>query len=112
MWHLRSRDASVTSGSPAFALRVECDGKLIAYSGDTEWTGALANAARGADLFICEAYFFEKKVRYHLDYKTLMEHRQELGCRRLIVTHMSGDMLGRLEVLDVECADDGKEIVL
>jgi ribonuclease BN (tRNA processing enzyme) len=100
------------SGAPAFALRLECDRKVIAYSGDTEWTEALVNAARGADLFICEAYFFEKKVRYHLDYKTLKEHREELGCQRLILTHMSGDMLGRVEGLDVECADDGKEIVL
>src|SRR5581483_6959790 len=50
------------SGAPAFALRVECGGKVIAYSGDTEWTDALMQAAFGADLFICEAYFYDKKV--------------------------------------------------
>ena len=100
------------SGAPAFALRVECDGKVIAYSGDTEWTDALLEAARGADLFICEAYFFEKKVRYHLDYKTLVEHREALACKRLILTHMSADMPARVEGLAVECADDGNEIVL
>jgi ribonuclease BN (tRNA processing enzyme) len=48
------------SGAPAYALRVECGGKIIAYSGDGEWSEALAEAARGADLFICEAYYFEK----------------------------------------------------
>jgi ribonuclease BN (tRNA processing enzyme) len=100
------------SGAPAYALRVECEGKVIAYSGDTEWTDALLEVARGSDLFICEAYFFEKKVRYHLDYRTLVEHREALACKRLILTHMSADMLGRAEGLDVECADDGKEIVL
>src|SRR5256886_11115048 len=26
------------SGAPSFALRLACDGKVIAYSGDTEWT--------------------------------------------------------------------------
>ena len=100
------------SGAPAHALRVECDGRVIAYSGDTEWTDALLRAATGADLFICEAYFLEKKVRYHLDYQTLMDHRQELGCRRLVLTHMSADMLDRLEAVQEEWAEDGKVIDL
>jgi mRNA degradation ribonuclease J1/J2 len=25
------------SGAPPLALRIECDGKVIAYTGDTEW---------------------------------------------------------------------------
>ena len=100
------------SGAPAYALRVACDGKVIAYSGDTEWTEALVRAAHGADLFICEAYFFDKKVKYHLDYQTLMKHHAELGCRRLILTHMNTDMLERLEHIDVECAEDGRRIEL
>jgi ribonuclease BN (tRNA processing enzyme) len=100
------------SGAPPYALRVECEGKVIGYSGDTEWTDALAAAAHGADLFICEAYFFEKKIKYHLDYRTLMEHRAQLGCHRLILTHMSDDMLRRLQDLDLEWAEDGKCVVL
>ena len=51
-------------------------------------------------------------MRYHLDYTTLMEHHDALGCSRLIVTHMSGDMLGGLDSLVVEAATDGMEIVL
>ncbi|NVM27000.1 MAG: MBL fold metallo-hydrolase, partial [Desulfobacterales bacterium] len=62
--------------------------------------------------FICEAYFFEKNIKYHLGYRTLMEHREELGCGRLIVTHMSDDMLGKLQSIEVEYAEDGKRIVL
>jgi len=100
------------SGAPAYALRIECGEKVIACSGDTEWTDSLIQAAQGADLFICEAYFFEKRIKYHLDYQTLMEHRRELGCRRLILTHMNDDMLGRLQGTETECAEDGKRIVL
>jgi len=100
------------SGAPPFALRITCAGKVIAYSGDTEWTDSLVEAARGADLFICEAYFFEKKIKYHLDYRTLMEHRTRLGCRRLILTHMSHDMIQRVGSLDVEWAEDGKCVVV
>ena len=100
------------SGAPAYALRVECEGKVIAYSGDTEWTDTLIQVADGADLFICEAYFFDKKVKYHLDYRTLVEHQARLGCHRLVLTHMSEDMLGHLEGLNVEYAEDGRVFVL
>jgi len=85
---------------------------VITYSGDTEWTESLVEAARGADLFVCEAYFFEKKVEYHLDYQTLRENRQRLDCRRVVLTHMSADMLSRLSEADMQCADDGQVIVL
>jgi ribonuclease BN (tRNA processing enzyme) len=56
------------SGAPSYALRVECAGRVIAYSGNTEWTDHLLRIAAGADLFICEAYFYDKKVKFHLDY--------------------------------------------
>ncbi len=100
------------SGATPYALRVECEGKALAYSGDTEWTDSLAEAADGADLFICETYTFEKKIKYHLDYRTLMAHRAALNCRRLVVTHMNTDLLARLSEVEVEYAEDGKQIVL
>lgn len=100
------------SGAPPYALRVECAGKVIAYSGDTEWTDSLAEAARNADLFICEAYSYDKKMKFHLDVHTLMEHREDLQCRRLVLTHMGEEVLSRLSGLDAEAAEDGKCIVL
>jgi ribonuclease BN (tRNA processing enzyme) len=100
------------SGAPPYALRVEVEGKIIGYSGDTEWTDGLIRAAEGTDLFVCEAYFFEKRIKYHLDYRDLMAHRGELGCRRLVLTHMSDDMLDRVENLGVEYAEDGKIILV
>jgi ribonuclease BN (tRNA processing enzyme) len=101
-----------SSGAPPFALRVAGEGRVLAYSGDTEWTEALVDAARDADLFVCEAYVFERRVRYHLDYRTLAENRARLGCRRLVLTHMSPDMLARLPLPGVECAEDGLELVV
>jgi ribonuclease BN (tRNA processing enzyme) len=99
-------------GSPAYALRMECDGRIIAYSGDTEWTDALLSVAEGADLFICEAYYFDKKMKFHLDYETLMARRGDFKCKRLVITHMSEDMIARLDGLAVEYAEDGKTIVV
>lgn len=100
------------SGAPALALRLLSDGVVVAYSGDTAWTDTLLRTAEAADLFICEAYYFDKQVPFHLDYRTLLHHRDALRCRRLIITHMSADMLAHLDELDCEHAEDGMTIPL
>jgi ribonuclease BN (tRNA processing enzyme) len=98
------------SGAPPFALRLQSGGRTLTYSGDTEWTDALLEAAAAADVFVCEAYTFDRPIKFHLDYATLGRHRARLSCRRLIVTHMSEEMLARVEGLDVEAAGDGLTI--
>jgi ribonuclease BN (tRNA processing enzyme) len=100
------------SGAPPYALRVETAGRVIAYSGDTEWTPALVDAAQGADLFICEAYFFEKKAKGHLDYSTFKSRRGDFSCGRIVVTHMSGEMLARTFEIDDIPASDGLRLYL
>lgn len=96
-----------SSGAPSLALRVDYGGKVIAYSGDTEWTDTLLEVARGADLFVCECNFYDKKVPGHLDFKTLSAQLPRLECKRLVITHMSDEMLARLAELDVQAASDG-----
>ena len=100
------------SGDPPLALRIECDGRVIAYSGDTAWTPSLLPVARNADLFIAEAYTFDKRIKLHLDYQTLIAHLGELAPKRLVVTHMSDEMLARVGSLGGEFAEDGKIIAL
>ena len=100
------------SGAPSYALRIGCAGKTIAYSGDSEWTDALKTVAAGSDLFICESYYFEKQMKNHLNYRTLMAHRPELACKRLILTHMGEDLLERLGEVEIETAEDGMEVAL
>ncbi len=100
------------SGAPPFALRIAYADKIIAYSGDTAWTDSLIPAVQDADLCIAEAYFFDKQVKFHLDYHTLISHLPALHPKRLILTHMSADMLARLGTLTCEYADDGKVIEL
>ncbi len=95
------------SGAPSYALRIETEGKVLTYSGDTEWVDELIPAGRGADLFICEAYFFDKVMKYHIDYTTLTKHLPEIGARRTIVTHMSAELLDRQNEIALEAAHDG-----
>src|ERR1700692_3289450 len=70
------------SGTPSLALRIECDGKVLAYTGDTEWIDTLIKAGQKADVLIAECYTYERKVRFHLDYATLREKRQATGLKR------------------------------
>jgi len=97
-------------GDPPFALRIECDGRIITYSGDTIWTGALAPAARGADLFIAEAYTYDRKTKLHMDLQTLAAHLPDLAARRVILTHLGPDMLARAAGLPYRCAEDGAAV--
>ena len=94
-------------GAPPLALRVDLGGAGFAYSGDTQWTPALAQAAHGADLFAVEAYTFDRPVRYHLDYQTLRAHLAEICAQRIVLTHMSAAMLSRLADADTPAAYDG-----
>jgi ribonuclease BN (tRNA processing enzyme) len=93
-------------------LRARVDGKLIAYSGDATWSDELRAVADGADLFICESTHFDMADPVHLSYRTLMAHRSELACRRIVLTHMATDMLARLGEVELDVATDGLEIDL
>lgn len=97
-------------GGPFFAYRIEAEGRSLAYTGDTEWTDSLIDAARGVDLFVAEAYFRSKKVQLHLDLETLESHLPQIAPKRLILTHMSDDMLGRRGEVPYEAAEDGMTV--
>jgi len=100
------------SGGPFLAYRIEAEGRIICYSADTEWTDTLIPAAREADLFIAEAYYYDKIVKNHLSLTTLEAHLAEINAKRLILTHMSDDMLGRIEALSYSTASDGLVVAL
>jgi ribonuclease BN (tRNA processing enzyme) len=95
------------SGGPFLGLRVAVGGRVIAYSADTEWTETLIPLGRDADILIAEGYTYDKPVRNHLSVKALEAHLSEIGPKRLILTHMSDDMLNRLDTLPHATAHDG-----
>jgi len=95
------------SGGPFLGYRIEAEGRVIAYSADTEWTETLIPLAREADLFIAEAYYYDKIVKNHLSLATLEARLPEIKPKRLVLTHMSDDMLGRLDTLGHTAAHDG-----
>ena len=100
------------SGGPFLAYRIETEGRVITYSADTEWTESLVPAAQNADLFICEAYYYDRIVKNHLSLKTLEEHLPRIQPKKLVLTHMSDDMLAREGRLSYAMASDGMVVEL
>jgi ribonuclease BN (tRNA processing enzyme) len=101
------------SGAPSYALRTEADGKTLSFSGDTEWVESLVACATGADLFIAECYGFEREVRYHMTWRTLLDNLDRLGAHRLLLTHMNEEMLAQRSQVNnprVMLAEDGLEL--
>jgi ribonuclease BN (tRNA processing enzyme) len=101
-----------TPGTNPHGLRVEYADRVIGFSGDTEWADTLPDIARGAHLFVCECNFFDTKAPGHLNYRTLMERREQLECERIVITHMSEDMIARVDAgeIEFEAAADGAVI--
>jgi len=104
--------ASHPSGAPALVLRLTVGGTVIAYTGDTAWTPAIGEASRQADLLIAEAYYWDKPVPHHLRYADLLDHERDITARRVVLTHMSADMLARQQQAVHETARDGLVIVV
>ncbi len=80
-----------TINTKALAFRLEfSDGFVFAYSGDSGICDGLKEAARNADLFLCEASALmgEDKSGYgHLNPEEVGSLAQEIGVRKLVVTH-------------------------
>lgn len=98
------------SGAPPYALRIKAGGKTVSFSGDTEWVESLIEAANGADLFIAECFGFDEVLGYHMTWRDIEKHLDRLGAKRVLLTHMSAEMLARrAQVRDprVLVAEDG-----
>lgn len=78
-----------------FALRVEYDGRhgtsVLTYSGDSDACEGLTEAARDADLFLCEAAYHEDRDTYrgiHLTGLRAGRTAAEAGADELMLTHL------------------------
>lgn len=92
---------------PCLGLRFEAEGKVIAFSGDSEWTNTIIDIGYHADLFICEAYTRDKPIATHMALSSIERHLDQISPKRLILTHMSNDMLARRSEVAFETAEDG-----
>jgi ribonuclease BN (tRNA processing enzyme) len=80
-------------GEPAYGLRVEHGDRVLAYSGDSGPTPTLAELARGADVFLCEATLIdpEEAPHGHLSAEEARAAAAEAGVGRLLLTHRAAE---------------------
>ena len=75
----------------AYSLRVTDGERVLAYSGDSGPSDALAESARDADLFLCEATLLRGELdgepRGHLALDEALEAFRASGAKRLLLTH-------------------------
>ncbi len=73
-------------------IRIQTPSGIIAYSGDTCPCEGLIEAAKGADIFICEASATEEDREFaaqrHLTARQAGEVAKEAGVKRLLLTHI------------------------
>jgi ribonuclease BN (tRNA processing enzyme) len=98
------------AAGPCLGYRIEAEGKVIAYSGDTEWVETLVEVGREADLFVCECYVRERIVKGHTNLAALERNLDRIRPKRLVLTHMSADMLAHLGDVRHETAADGMTV--
>lgn len=76
---------------PAFGLRVEAGGTVLAYTGDTDSCPGLLRLMDRADLVLAEASFLEGRDTargIHLTGRRAAEAAREAGAQRLMLTHL------------------------
>jgi ribonuclease BN (tRNA processing enzyme) len=75
----------------AYGFRVSANGNVLAYSGDSGPSDALAELARDADLFVCEATLLRGELdgepRGHLSLEEAVEAFEVSRAKKLLVTH-------------------------
>jgi len=94
-----------------YAFRVEGNDRVMAYSGDSAPCDELAESARDADLFVCEATLLRPDLdgppRGHLTLDEAVEAFETSGAKRLILTHRPSELPTPDEY---ELAYDGLEV--
>lgn len=106
----------------ALSLRFEVQGKVITFSGDTALCPGVMEAAREADLFLCECSCFPRGQEplycrsVHLSWEDVAEICQQAQPRRLVLTHLYElvlrkrpnplDSLTEVLTIPVELAED------
>lgn len=76
---------------PCNAIRLSAGGRTLTYSADTGACDGLVEAAKGADLFLCEAAYLDGQPNppgIHLTGREAGEHATAAGVGRLVLTHL------------------------
>jgi ribonuclease BN (tRNA processing enzyme) len=76
----------------SLGYRLSGGGATVLFSGDSAWTDEFIPRSQGVDVFLCECCSLERATDVHTSYADILAHREALGCRRLLLTHLGADV--------------------
>ncbi|TDD80739.1 MBL fold metallo-hydrolase [Actinomadura darangshiensis] len=100
---------AVSHGMPAFALRVETEGRSLVYSGDTAPCPALTDLSEGCDVLLCEADSDQASPgeQVHHTPEDAADTARAAQAGRLIVTHVGRSLTPQDAVARASTRFDG-----
>jgi ribonuclease BN (tRNA processing enzyme) len=77
-------------GLPALGYRIEADGQVLAYTGDSGPTHHIETLAKDADLLLAEATWQDRDdlLPFHMSARQAADHARAAGAGRLVLTHI------------------------
>jgi ribonuclease BN (tRNA processing enzyme) len=96
---------------PTLSMRIESDGRVLTYSADSAGGEQLVEAARDCDLFLCEATWqgeaLDHPAGIHLTAEQAGEVATRAGVKRLLLTHIAGNLDRSVSVIEARRSYDG-----
>lgn len=84
---------------PNLAVRIECDKKVLCYSGDGQYTPPSEALYQNADLVIHESFTWDAPVEGHGQMKELLIMAKRAGIKRIAFTHIRRDVRKQLAMI-------------
>jgi len=100
--HYQIQYISMEHGFPAFAYRIESNGKSFCYSGDTKPTDNLIQIAHNCDLLVCECTLPDDMHEFahkhnHCTPSDVGKIASKSNSKKLVLTHISSFFLDRID---------------
>lgn len=76
---------------PCYAMRLEANGKVVVYTGDSSFKEEFVNFSRDADLLLCECNFYghqDGKSAGHMTSKESGSLAEQAAVKQLVLTHL------------------------
>ena len=90
---------------PSYAIKVESEGKIFVYSGDTGYNKKLEDFAQNCDLLLCEAAVSDADIErkeFHMSATQGCILAENAQCKKLILTHFFPEYESQMYFNEIE----------
>jgi len=111
-WSVKSFEVFHSKNKTCLSYRIESEGKVLSYSGDSGDCEGLRACCKGANLAIVEASFQKNENDRHLTGEKAGKLAKEVGVKKLVLTHTGISIEGEFDPLpDAKANFEGPIVV-